>query len=218
MLALLLVAACSPAEPVSVVLLGDSITSGVASEPAGPGYAALLADALGSGYALRNVACAGTTSIDWSPSVGNGVCGPDRVAPSMYAARARTALPADLVVILLGTNDASGFLEPEAVTPQRYHEALAELVRALQADGAARVMLMTPPQFYQGSVRRLAHYRDEVLELCSPPADSILCGPDVYSLLTAEDFAFNDPHPNAVGHRKIATALRDAIVAALPAR
>jgi lysophospholipase L1-like esterase len=146
------------------------------------------------------------------------MCATEIVAPSIYSARARLALPADLVVILLGTNDAAAIFEPESLSPARYRDAIRDLTLQLQLDGAARVMLMTPPQFYGGPVVRLRHYRDEILELCSPPADSILCGPDVHTLLQLEDFAPEDPHPNAAGHAKIAEALRDAIVTALPAR
>ena len=134
------------------------------------------------------------------------------LALAITSARRDVALPADVVVVMLGTNDMLGLFEPKPVSLERYRTALAELAQALVRDGAAHVLLMSAPQFYQGGAKiRAYHYRNAVLEFCSAPDDAILCGPDVFSLLRPEDFADLDPHPNAEGHRKIAQALRDAI-------
>lgn len=216
-----LLAVAAAAEPRRVVLIGDSITYGLSSKPVGPGFAALLAESLGSGYALVNVSCGGTSSLDWSPNVGNAMCGPDEEPSRIYTARVKPQLPADLAVVMLGTNDAQGSYEPQGpIDAQHYRAAIGELTAALLTDGARRVMLLTPPplaanvQFHL----RLARYGVMIGTLCAPPGDAVLCGPDAFALLQPEDFEPGNAHPNASGHRKLAEALRAAIVAALPPR
>jgi lysophospholipase L1-like esterase len=198
---------------ISLVLLGDSITNHSVSGPPGPSFATLLAAELGDGYAVRNIACDGSSALDWSPRLGVAQCGADLALPSLYLARARPKLPADLVAVLLGTNDATGAFEPAPVEPRAYGAAIAELASALLADGAARVMLMTPPPIpsLPRATLRLSLYRREIFAICSAPDDAILCGPDVFTLLGDADFAPNDVHPNAQGHARIAAALLDAV-------
>src|SRR5215475_1611185 len=119
------------AAPYKVVLLGDSITRGLTSEPSGPPYATLLADSLGAGFDVINIGCGGASSRDWSPTAGSAVCGglPDPLlSETLYPAMAKPNLPADLVVIMLGTNDAIGFFEPAPLTSAEYRSALEELI------------------------------------------------------------------------------------------
>lgn len=202
--------------PSSVVLVGDSITHGIVSGGGTP-YAPLLADALGGDFAVANLGCGGASSLDWTLSRGGAICGGEPFQiPNLYQARARAQLPAEIVTILLGTNDALGFFEPEVVSAQAYSDAISEIVDHLLADGAEQVMLMTPPQNFQSLSAQfnLAAYRLEILALCgTDPA--VLCGPDLFSLLGAADFATGNLHPNAAGHQKIADALTPAILAAL---
>lgn len=211
-------ASAAGAAPIKILLIGDSITHGVSSEPVGPGYADLLADALGDGFQVANVACSGTSSQDWRPDVQNSFCGSDFAFPNLYLGRAQPELPADLAVVLLGTNDARGVFEPQPVSPDRYHDAILELVTALLADGAGAVMLMTAPRAFDGGDidLRLYAYQLEIELLCGAPADAILCGPDAFELLGPDDFAAGDPHPNAQGHAKLAQALEASIRAAVP--
>lgn len=218
-LALAMLSCNAHAAPFSVVLLGDSITAGGVSEPVGPSYAELLAESLGPDFRVVNVGCGGTTSLDWTTSRGSAVCGTAGMTPpNVYEARARAALPADLVTVLLGTNDAIGLLEAGPVKPTAYREAIAEIASNLLRDGAARVMLLTPPP-NRGNV--YAHslvmgYRREIHKLCDGPDDAILCGPDLLELLGPDDLG-DRIHPNGPGNAKIAGALRDAIRALAPA-
>jgi lysophospholipase L1-like esterase len=210
---------CARADPIRVVLLGDSITAGATSEPTGPPYATLLADSLGPGFTVTNLGCGGTSSVDWTPSSGSAFCGGTVERPNLYEGLAAPQLPADLVTILLGTNDAIGFEESERVDPSVYTVAIAELSGRLLADGAAKVMLMTPPPNFsgRGAARTLlARYRNAIIALCGSPGDAVVCGPDVYALLEPEDFADRNIHPNASGEAKIADALHDAVLAAIP--
>ena len=221
-LALLLHAALATpagAAPIRIVLLGDSITEGYVSAPFGPAFATLLADSLGAGFEVVNIGCAGASSLDWSPSVGDTLCGaPATELPNGYGARVPTELPADLVVVVLGTNDAIGLLEPEPTTAQAYRDAIDELVGGLLGDGAVRVMLAAPPPNFDSApaLLLLAQYAVEIQALCGAPGDAVLCGPDLLNLLEAGDFAPGDVHPNAGGHAKIAAALEASIGAAVP--
>ena len=209
---------CVRADPISIVLLGDSITAGTTSAPTGPPYATLLADSLGPGFTVTNLGCGGTTSLDWAPSGGSVWCGGTVERPNLYQALAEPQLPADLVTILLGTNDAIGFDESTRVAPSVYASAIADLTHHLLADGAAQVMLMTPPPNFGGrfAAPSLARYRASIIALCGRPGDAVVCGPDVYTLLDPSDFADRDVHPNESGEAKIAEALHDAILATIP--
>lgn len=206
------------AAPITVLLLGDSITEGLISDPVGPSYASLLADSLGAGFEVANLGCGGASSLDWTRSRGGVLCGSSFTVPNLYEALALPALPADLVTILLGTNDAIGFSEPERVEPSVFRAAIEELVGDLLADGARQVLLMTPPPNYRNPVtnERVSAYRNEILSLCGAPGDALLCGPDIFALLVQADFAEMNVHPNGLGQAKIASALHDAILTAVP--
>lgn len=209
------------AAPYEVVLLGDSITQGISSEPIGPSYASLLSDSLGAGFAVTNLGCGGTSSRDWSPSAGISVCVglPDPNLPTnLYHALAAPNLPADLVVILLGTNDATGAFEPAPLTAAEYRAAMEELVTQLLFDGAGEVMLATPPPNFAmpETAPTLLAYAAEISALCGTAGDAVLCGPDLLHLLQPEDFEAGQIHPNASGHAKIADAMVASILAAIP--
>ena len=218
-LLLLALPLCARADPIRVVLVGDSITAGDVSAPSGASYATLLAESLGPGFTVTNLGCGGTSSLDWTPSRGGVFCGGEVERPNLYDALAQPQLPAALVTILLGTNDAIGFEESARTDPWAYTVAIAELSGNLLADGAAQVMLMTPPPNFagRGAARSLlARYRNAIIALCGSPGDAVVCGPDVYALLDPEDFAAGDIHPNESGQAKIADALHDAVLAAIP--
>jgi lysophospholipase L1-like esterase len=138
-------------------------------------------------------------------------------------------LPSEAATVLLGSNDAVGFFEPEnqPVSVGDYAAALYAIVIDLLSDGVEYVVLMTAPRNYASQNPdvdlRLAAYREEVLQICSSdPMDGVLCGPDLYELLQPEHFASADVHPNAAGHLLIAEELyavvpepqRDVLLAA----
>lgn len=206
----LALAQCSRAEvPARVLLIGDSITAGMVSEPIGPSYAALLATELGPGFEIVNVACSGSTTLAWRPDAGPRSCPEATGAVRLYAERARPALPADVATILLGTNDVIGRFEAAPVEPEAYRDSLRAIIDALHADGVREVMLLSPPVSTLSALR-LARYRPLIGELCQERA-FVTCGPDLGELLGPGDFAAGDVHPNGAGHAKIARALAAAL-------
>jgi len=199
------------------LLLGDSITYGFVGGPPGDPFIDLL-QARFPEVEVVNGGCFATTTTDWNPLTGNGLCRMGFEVP-MFEAMGVDNLPADVVVIMLGTNDATGFLERMMmpVSPLDYGSHLAQMSEALFVHGAARVMLMIPPLNPGSSAEvtaRLTGYREQILALCGA---EILCGPDLQMILDFDEhFAGNDAHPNAAGHASIAEALETEIRLALP--
>ncbi len=185
----------------SLVLLGDSITFGIVSFPPGPSYAELLSAA----YDVVNLGIGPTTTREWVPLA------------DVHYPGVPEHLPA-VVTILLGTGDAVEY-PPELggpIEPPEYAENMAALVAALLDDGATRVIVMTPPpNFALANLphfpRRLLGYQAAVLDLCEPPGDKIVCGPDLHALLEPSDFQQNNVHPNWRGHSLIASELAAVI-------
>ncbi len=203
--------------PNRVLLIGDSITAGVVSGAGGEAYASVLPALLGDDYEVVNAGCGGASSWDWTLSRPSALCGGYGVLPgSMYEVMAAPNLPAEIVSIMLGTNDASGFYEPQPVPVAEYRSALEEIVGLVLAEGAEKVILMPPPDHIWGDPTRrtrLIGYRAEILDLCVVTA-GVVCGPDVFMLLDlARDFENWNLHPNARGHRAIAEALAGTIMA-----
>jgi len=206
--------------PTRVLLLGDSITNGkgVSAQEYYPG---LLRDWLGADYEIIEEGCGGTTSALWSPlAVDLGPC--HGFLFYLYDRYAFGNLPAEIVTLLLGTNDA---LRSESL--EGYEENIIDIVDALLDDGAETVVLMPPPRLPRefSLAKRLAvkQFGDFVLDLCSN-TNHVVCGPDLFELLeypyqgTGEDHFQNRPsglddlHPNAAGHEVIANRLYDTIV------
>ena len=197
-----------------VLMIGDSITEGQQSLPAAYPYATVVASLLGEGYDVTQVGCGGATTWDWSSFGGVTLCGGEFWEPSVYEARAIPNLPVDIATVMLGTNDATGFFEPAPIPPADYRLNLIDLVTNLLEDGAARVMLMTPPPMCDSAdaatVARLDAYRIIVNAICDAD-ERVVCGPDVYRVLGDEDFQGCDVHPNGIGHLHLGVAVAEAI-------
>lgn len=195
-----------------IVLIGDSITAGLVSEPKGPPYAELLRERLGPDFEIVNLGCGGASSLDWTRSQGAELCGGEPAFPNLYTALARPALPADVVTVLLGTNDSHGINESKRITAEDYAGALRELATDLLADGAARVVLLGPPldPARTGAMLRVVRYGEAMAALCEQ-MQGVVCGPDVRFLLGMDDFETGNIHPNGPAHVKIADALAPAL-------
>jgi lysophospholipase L1-like esterase len=173
-------------ESVRVLLLGDSITAGAVS---------------------------GASDLAYPQRRGGGRrCGERDVSPDLYHAVALPELPVDVSVVLLGSNDAHGFLEREPISLEEYAENLRAIARALLRDGSGRVLLMSAPPTYHRikRYRRLMSLRAQVERVCASEP-RVACGPNLFDLLAPEDFEPQNLHPNAQGHERIAQALAAAL-------
>ncbi len=144
------------AAPIRTLLVGDSITFGIVSDPIGPSYAELLSADLAATHDVVNIAVSGSSAFYWGPSTPcPGICS---TADTLFDEMAAPELPADLATVLLGTNDESrrsaptpsvssavptsstcspatdfeiGDIHPNAFGHQRIATALAETIRAI---------------------------------------------------------------------------------------
>lgn len=218
--ALAMLALCwtDPAGAARILLVGDSITAGTVggTEPGTP-YADLVAQAFPA-HDTVNAGCGGASTSDWlipGPSLSCAFAG-------AFEELAEPNLPARISTILLGTNDATGFFEPSPnccpVSAETYRANLEGLIARLEPE-TLWIVLMTPPPSSAGNPdvdARLAAYRGEVLDLCSFPADSVVCGPDLQALLDPVLHFPSGPHPNPEGHALIAEALVVDLVLLVP--
>jgi hypothetical protein len=142
-----------------------------------------------------NAGGGGTSSLDWAYG---GF--PDPAWPSVAG---------ENVAVMLGTNDAAGFQEPEPTSPEDYAEALRVIVARIEAEGGTPWLATPPPIFpWPLPMQRLAAYREAVLDIC---ADQ--CGPDFFETIGPEHFSpLSVVHPNDEGNRFMA----DAWTVALP--
>ena len=203
-----------PEPRIRVVLVGDSITAGKVSRPKGPPYAELLRQTLGPVFAVVNLGCGGTSSLDWTRSRGSPWCEGKLIRPNLYDGRVRPALPAQFATVLLGTNDSRGYKEMHRIPADEYAAALREIATNLLDDGAERVVLLGPPLVVDKvkAMLRVVAYGDAVRAICDENP-RVLCGPDVRLLLTLDDYAPGNVHPNGQGHAKIAAALAEFLLA-----
>jgi lysophospholipase L1-like esterase len=195
--------------PTRVLLIGDSITAGMVSEPKGAPWAELLAGALGPDFEVIVAGCGGSTSVQWLPGAAENGCSRrvGREGSNLYDAFVAPALPADVAVIALGTNDFLGYGHTR-VELREYDAALRELVAVLRAGGVRRVVLMKPPPVYhrRRAFERLLAAGARIDGICGS-VEGAVCGPDLMRLLPRSDFERGNVHPNGAGHARIAEAL-----------
>lgn len=200
------------ADPIRTLLLGDSITFGIVSGAPGPPYAEILAANLAGTHDVVNASRSGSSAFYWAPGTPcPGVCGD---ADTLFDELATPELPADVVTVLLGTNDALGFFLEERTQVDAYEDLMREIVDGIFAVGASDVILMTPPRANVSAEAGvlLAGYRERIGTICQDTL-GVVCGPDLYELLDPGlDFEAGDIHPNAGGHAKIAAALTGSIL------
>ena len=197
-----------------VLLVGDSHTYGATFvADGGDDFAELLALQLGEDFDIRNAGCAGSSSVDWVATNTNHLCRQGWEWQDLFGNVARPLLPAHLATVLLGTNDAIGYGEPEPVAADAYAGHIDALIEALIAEGLADVVLMIPPLIPHGPIasERLARYRERLIERCT--SDPIVhCGPDLQELLDpVAHFETGDLHLNGAGHAVVAQELTRTI-------
>lgn len=199
-----------------LVLVGDSLTFGIVSEPTGPPFAELIDGFLAPvGYDIVNVAVSGSSSHYWNPATPcPGLC-QDGV-DNLFDDRATPELPADLAMLMLGWNDAVGFFLPERTSVDAYETNMRAILDALFDEGVGRVVLMIPPipdTSNSIAVNLMTSYRASLYTICRSTI-GVLCGPDLQLLLDPVlHFEAGDVHPNGEGHALIAEALYEKLLA-----
>lgn len=208
-------AACGPSGPVKVLVIGDSFSVHgsrfVTGDVHGPAYVDGLPALMGEGYEIESVACGGASAIDWSTSKPGIFCETDDVGlfpRGLFRDRALPKLPADVALVLLGTNDAMGFMELGGrVDTKSFRLAIEELLDALNDAGVDDVILAIPPDsVFIRYHERLVEYRAVLQSLCAERSN-VACGPDFFAVLDPVwHFPGGGIHPNAEGHQQMAEA------------
>lgn len=171
-------------EAMTLLLIGDSITAGVVSEPTGPSWAEIIS----TQYVIENVAFGGSATPNWLHPCGH------------------TQMHHDAATILPGSGDALY----QDTAPDDYEANLILIVDRILEGCADRVILMAPPRNFDDISLDplLEEYGERVGQICTADPD-VDCGPDLFGLLDVSDF--NPPedglHPNRFGHATIAAAL-----------
>lgn len=214
------------AEPLTIVMLGDSITlgtrEGVAAEQT---FSHLLEQQLiASGREVR--------------VVNQGVGGETTAGALARLDRDVLALKPAIVVVMYGTNDCwvDAGQKESRLSPEEFERNLGELVQRLRAAGVEPI-LMTEPCYaekspanglgehgnlrlakYMEATRRVATRKDVVLvenfkvwtETAHSPRSRLL--PPNWSI---EEWTTDGYHPNHKGHRAIASTMLSPILAAI---
>jgi lysophospholipase L1-like esterase len=193
-----------------VVVLGDSHVTGHQSKPRGQSFVEILRQRLGWRYQVVAAGCPGSTSHDWTRDGAEIGCSMSNAYPEL----GRPCLPAEIVVILLGSNDAVGFLEERPLSPEVYAQAMHRLVRRVHRDGGARVLLLGPPPSplaWPPAARRLQHYSEALAALAEREPD-VSMGPDLQQFIDLDrHFGERTAHMNAEGHRLVGERLAPAV-------
>jgi len=193
-----------------LVVLGDSHVEGLQSSPQGSSFVEVLREELGWSYEVVAAGCPGSTTHDWThdgPSLGCSL-------RNAYPELGRPHLPAEIVVILLGTNDAVGYGEERPFTPQVYAQTMQELVRRVRRDGGRRILLLGPPpnpRAWRRGAQRLQQY-PKALAALAEQEPNVYMGPDLQEFINFEEhFEGRRVHMNAAGHRLIGERLALAV-------
>jgi lysophospholipase L1-like esterase len=195
---------------IRVVVVGDSHVKGRQSKPRGASFVEVLREELGWRYEVVGAGCPGSTVHDWThdgPTLGCSM-------RNAYPIRGQPHLPAEIVVIMLGTNDAVGFGEPRPLDPQVYAQEMQELVRRVRHDGGQHILLIGPPP--NPLARRLAPRRlrgySEALAALAEQEPNVHMGPDLQQFVDLkEHFGGRTAHMNAAGHRLVGERLALAV-------
>jgi len=131
------------AKTIRVACVGDSLTEGFHASDPGHSYPALLQGLLGSQYKVMNFGHSGATLT--GPQAGYA----NKAPYWMTGAYQRSlASEADIVIIMLGSNDATGRVWPRH--GRQFAPLYVELVRAyLGMRSRPRVFLAVPPPLYR---------------------------------------------------------------------
>jgi len=201
LLGLLLGSPAAGAEPI-LLAVGDSLMA----DPGGvPSFVERLEI---PGARLVNLACAGASSADWvrADPATTGPCYEAGAASRLDAWLGRPAV----VLVLIGSNDSYGFMEPGVTPPAQYRRNLERLVARFRAP----VVVSVPPP-NRVATPMLAAYRDEILGVVAAH-DHVFLGVDFLAELPLERLR-DGVHPDAEGHSLMAERLRPVVIERLAA-
>lgn len=192
----------------TVICVGDSITysQGVLTSRETDSYPAILAELLGSEYQTYNFGLCNRTLL----SGGNmPYINEDFATESL-------AVDADIVIIMLGTNDS----KPMNWNAAQYEAEYTQFVETYQKmESSPDVYIMLPPRVFledndSGNCNN-ATLTEEVIPAIERVAESTGANLiDLYTVTEAHPEWFSDGlHPNADGNQAIAQAIYNALIA-----
>jgi acyl-CoA thioesterase I len=180
---------------IRIACVGDSITEG-------SGYTSNLQMLLGYSYSVRNFGVSGSTA-----SI-------DSKIPYVNQTKFQNALDfkPDIVVIMLGTNDANAEI---TYNIEGFEQDYAQLVNAFaQLESKPDIIAVkSPPIFAANTAWNNTELTDIVIPSIEHFADQMnLETIDVYSALESHsDYFFDGIHPNEKGAALIASAVYDGL-------
>ncbi len=182
-------------DPIRVACIGDSITQG-------SGYPSKLNDLLGSNYMVANFGVSGSTVSTYSNR------------PYMDQVEFQEAIDyhPDIVVIMLGTNDANPDI---AQNETSFETDYSQLITAFeQLEGRQLIWVVkSPPIFAQDSSYNNTYLEKNLLPKIDRLADQMnLPSVDLYSAFgDHSDYFMDGVHPDNDGATLIASNVYDAI-------
>jgi lysophospholipase L1-like esterase len=200
---ILVIISIAPAQPTRVACVGNSITVGMwLSDPAEDSYPAVLGVLLGPDYDVRNFGSSGATVLK------NGDI-PYWETPSYLSA---LEFSPDIVVILLGTNDAT----PENwIFSNEFEADYVALIESFMIENADAKFILCYPIPILSEPDREANLINEVIPMISVVANqtdsSVL---NLYERFEHHSELYHDGiHPNKDGHQVIADLIFQKILA-----
>lgn len=198
--------------PIRVSCVGDSITEGYGASTVNNYYPAILSRLLGDGYRVSNFGYGGSTLNPQSP-IGIPYVNTKKYEQSIKA-------DADIVIIMLGTNDACMNREwPERADLVR--NSLRELISIYQElPSKPIVMIATSPVRLDVAYLNTCIEKNIVpmqIEIAKDYALTVIPIHEYTKDFTQADY-MDKLHPNDVGYKKIALKMMEAICDILPER
>lgn len=192
-----------------ILLIGDSITFGQYSGDVASSWADIITEHYKGKYTIINAGLSGSSSYDWTTSNPSVWMEPYSKQGSIFNERALSNLPADVVFVMLGTNDSVGFMKPYPTSPIGFSLNMHELFVNLVKNGAKKIVVMLPPKrFYdvEDVDIRLLKYQKSILGYRHSFSE-IVIGPNFYELMTPNHFEGIDVHPNKLGYEFMANEI-----------
>lgn len=191
-------------KPLTVAVVGDSITEGV-SDPADPrheeSYPAQLQTLLGSDYKVINYGASGRTLLDTGDL-------PYTQSP-VYITSHQTN--PNIVLIMLGTNDS----KPQNWNAREYEPQLTKFVLGYaNLPSHPKVYVMTPPAAFANDINVSgAVIEHEIIPAISRvAAKTHVSVVDIFSVISAHpEYLTDGVHPNAEGAKAIAQRIKSSL-------